>query len=117
MSSNGTLYFDPKVQKFLDKYKGHISYNVSIDGNKTLHDACRIFPDGTGSYDKAIAAVRHYVDVRKEFMGSKMTLAPNNIQYLFEAIKGLIDEKYDEIYLNCVFEKGWENNHATILYH
>lgn len=116
MSSNGTLYFNPDVQKFLDKYKGHVSYGVSIDGNKELHDSCRVFPDGSGSYDKAIAAVHDYVNNRGGYMGSKMTLAPNNIQYLNDAIKNLIAEGYDDINLNCIFEKGWTVEHAKILY-
>ena len=116
ISSNGTLYFEPKVQDFIKKWMDHLSFNISIDGNKQLHDACRIFPDGSGSYDKAIAAVRHYVDVLGGNMGSKMTLAPANIEYTFEAVKGLIDQGYTEINLNCVFEKGWTEEHATILY-
>ena len=116
MSSNGTLYFNPEVQKFMDKWMDHLSFNVSIDGNKQLHDSCRVFPDGSGSYDMAMAAVRHYVDIRHGFMGSKMTLAPENINYTYEAVKGLIEEGYTEINLNCIFEKGWTNEHATILY-
>ena len=117
ISSNGTLYFDPKVQKFFDKWMDHLSFNISIDGNKQLHDACRVFPDGSGSYDIAMKAVRHYIDVRHGKMGSKMTLAPQNIMYTFNAVKGLIEQGYKEIYLNCVFEKGWNENHATILYY
>jgi radical SAM peptide maturase (CXXX-repeat target family) len=117
ISSNGTLYFNPEVQKFINKWRDHLSYSVSIDGNKQLHDSCRLFPDGTGSYDKAIAAVRHYVDVLHGSMGSKMTLAPANIMYTCDAVKGLIDQGYKEIFLNCVFEKGWEEKDATILYH
>ena len=117
ISSNGTLYFDPKVQKFFDKWMDHLSFNISIDGNKKLHDACRVFPDGSGSYDIAMKAVRHYIDVRHGKMGSKMTLAPENIMYTFEAVQGLIEQGYREIYLNCVFEKGWNENHATILYY
>ena len=116
ISSNGTLYFDPKVQAFIKKWMEHLSFNISIDGNKQLHDACRIFPDGTGSYDKAIAAVRHYVDVLGGKMGSKMTLSPANVMYTFDAVKGLIEQGYKEINLNCVFEKGWEEKDATILY-
>ena len=117
MSSNGTLYFEPEVQEFLKKWHKKISFNVSIDGNKQLHDACRIFPDGTGSYDKAIAAVHHYKNTYHERMGSKMTLAPQNIQYTYEAVMGLINEGYDNINLNCVFEKGWTEKDATILYY
>ena len=116
ISSNGTLYFDPKVQAFIKKWIEHLFLNISIDGNKQLHDACRIFPDGTGSYDKAIAAVRHYVDILGGRMGSKMTLSPNNVIYTFDAVKGLIEQGYKEINLNCVFEKGWTEEHATILY-
>ena len=117
ISSNGTIYFTPKVQAFLKKWMPRLSFNISIDGNKELHDSCRVFPDGSGSYDKAIAAVRHYVDVLGGVMGSKMTLAPANIQYTFEAVKGLIDQGYKEINLNCVFEEGWTIEHATILYY
>lgn len=116
ISSNGVLYFEPKVQEFIKKWMDHLSFNISIDGNKQLHDACRIFPDGSGSYDKAIAGVRHYVDVLGGTMGSKMTLAPANVAYTFKAVKGLIDQGYTEINLNCVFEKGWTEEHATILY-
>lgn len=116
IASNGTLYFEPEVQAFINKYKEHLAFSVSIDGNKELHDTCRVFPDGTGSYDLAIEAVHHYVNVLHGLMGSKMTLAPNNIMHTFAAIKGLIEEGYNDIYLNCVFEQGWEEKHATILY-
>lgn len=117
ISSNGTLYFEPKVQAFIKKWFDHLSFNISIDGNKQLHDACRVFPDGSGSYDKAIAGVRHFVDILGGIMGSKMTLAPANVMYTFEAVKSLIEQGYTEINLNCVFEKGWTEKDATILYH
>lgn len=117
ISSNGTLYFEPKVQEFIKKHLMHLSLSISIDGNKQLHDACRVFEDGSGSYDIAIAAVHHYVDVLGGKMGSKMTLAPENIAYTYEAVVGLIEEGYTEINLNCVYEKGWDENHATVLYY
>ena len=117
ISSNGVLYFNPKVQAFIKKWIDHLSFNISIDGNKQLHDTCRIFPDGTGSYDKAIAGVHHYVNILGGNMGSKMTLAPANVAYTFEAVKGLIDEGYHEINLNCIFEKGWEEKDAATLYY
>lgn len=117
IASNGTLYFNPKVQEYLKKHKHHLSFSISIDGNKELHDACRVFPDGSGSYDIAMSAVHHFTNELGGIMGSKMTLSPNNVQYTFEALKSLIQEGYDEINLNCVYEKGWETKHATILYY
>jgi len=94
----------------------NLSFSISIDGCKELHDSCRIFPDGKGSYDIAMSGVRHFVDVLGGSMGSKMTLAPSNIQYTCKAIIGLIESGYREIFLNCVYEEGWNAEHATILY-
>jgi sulfatase maturation enzyme AslB (radical SAM superfamily) len=31
---------------------------ISIDGNKQLHDTCRVDINGNGSYDIAIASVK-----------------------------------------------------------
>ena len=114
--SNGVLYFDERVQKYLKKHMGHLSFSISIDGNKELHDACRVFPDGRGSYDIAIAGVKHYTEVLHGTMGSKMTIAPQNVQYVFAALKNLVELGYQEINLNCVYEKGWTQEHAKILY-
>ncbi len=115
-SSNGTLYFNPEVQHFLKKYLDKIGLSITIDGNKQLHDSCRKFPDGSGSYDLAIAAVKHYTNELHGRMGSKITLAPENIQYTFEAIKEFIEFGYTDIHGNCVYEKGWELKHAKIFY-
>lgn len=114
--SNGVLYFNPKVQAFLQRHKEHLSFSISIDGNKKLHDSCRVFPDGSGSYDIAIAGVDHWVNVMGGVMGSKMTLAPANVMYAAEAVESLLEHGYEDINLNCVYEKGWTEEHATILY-
>lgn len=114
--SNGTLYFQQNVQKFIAKHLNHLSFNISIDGNKKLHDSCRIFPDGSGSYDVAIAAVKHYKEHFGRQMGSKMTLAPQNIEYTYQAVVSLIENGYTDINLNCVFEQGWTVQHSKVLY-
>ena len=113
--SNGTLYFDPKVQKFLHKHRNNLSFSVTIDGNKELHDSCRVFPDGRPSYDLAVAAAQDWMN-RGYYMGSKITIAPGNLAYLYTAICHMIHLGYDEINANCVFEKGWEQHHATEFY-
>ena len=114
--SNGELYFDARVQAYIKKHMHHLSFSISIDGNKELHDACRVFADGSGSYDIAIAGVKHYTEVLGGKMGSKMTLAPQNIGSTYEAVKSLIEIGYDEINLNCVYEEGWTAEHAKTLY-
>ena len=114
--SNGVLYFNSKVQTYIKKHMNHLAFSVSVDGNQKLHDSCRIFPDGTGSYDMAIAAVHHYTQVLRGYMGSKMTIAPANVQYTYDAVVSMIENGYVEINLNCVYEEGWQIEHARILY-
>lgn len=116
ISSNGLLYFEPEFQEFVRLHKVHLSYSVTIDGNKTLHDACRIDKFGNPTYDRAIAAVKDYTAKTGKEIESKVTLSPNNIQYLTEAVESLIENDYKSIFMNCVYEKGWEPEHATILY-
>lgn len=114
--SNGVLYFDERVQKFLEKNKNLISFSITIDGNKELHDSCRVFPDGKPSYDLAIAAAQDWMS-RGNYMGSKITIAPGNIDYLYDAIMHMIELGYDEINANCVYEEGWTKELATKLYY
>lgn len=113
--SNGLLYFDPKVQAYMNKHRRHLSFSITIDGNKELHDSCRIQPDGSGSYDIAMAGVKDWIS-KGGYMGSKITVAPANVVYVFEAVKSIIENGYDDININCVFEEGWTAEHALILY-
>lgn len=115
LCSNGVLYFDPKVQRFFNKHKNHISLNITIDGNKELHDSCRIFPDGRPSYDLAVAAAKDWMD-KGGYMGSKITIAPGNVQFLNKALLHMIELGYEEINANCVYEDGWTIEHAKELY-
>lgn len=113
--SNGVLYFDEKVQHFLNKYKDRLSFSVTIDGNKELHDACRVFHDGSPSYDKAVAAANDWMS-RGYYMGSKITIAPGNLDYMYDAIIHMVELGYDEINANVVYEKGWTLEHAKKYY-
>lgn len=113
--SNGILYDTPEVKAFLNKYADRLSFSVTIDGNKELHDSCRVFPDGSPSYDIAIKAVKDWVG-RGNYMGSKITIAPGNLEHLYTAITHMIDLGYEEINANVVYEKGWEQHHSTEYY-
>lgn len=43
ISTNGTLFADPRVQQLIYKYSDNLSIGVSIDGCPEIHDANRIF--------------------------------------------------------------------------
>ena len=115
--SNGTEWDKPEVQKLIHKLGKTLSFTVSIDGNKELHDSARVHPDGRGSYDEAIHAATDYEKQYPMFhIGSKMTIAPSNIIFVYPALKHYLEQGKTEIFANCVFEEGWTNEHATLLY-
>ena len=117
ISSNGIAYMNPEVQKFLMIHKGRVSITLTLDGNKALHDACRVFPDGSPSYDIVAKATRHAQSVFGLDKGTKLTLAPANIIHLSDAVKNLYESfDFDGVHANCVYEIGWEIEHAKIMY-
>ena len=116
ISSNGVLYRNGAVQDYLNRNSGMISLSISLDGNKQLHDSCRVFKDGSGSYDLAADALKD-LRSKNEHASTKMTLCPENIIYTFDAIKNLYEEiGLHFVYANCVYEKGWTIEHANIFY-
>ena len=105
------------MQKLIHKLGTALSFTVSIDGNKELHDSARVHPDGRGSYDEAIHAANDYERQYPMYkLGSKMTIAPSNIIFVYPALKHYLKSGAEEIFANCVFEEGWTNEHATMLY-
>lgn len=114
--SNGLLYFTKPVQEFFKDYASQISFNISIDGNKELHDSCRVQPNGEGSYDIAMSALNHYNKHYTSERNSKMTLAPSNMKYLSDSVINFIENGMASINLNCVFEKGWNKKTAKLEY-
>lgn len=115
IDTNGMLYFDPRVQNLLNKYKNLVAVNITVDGDKDLHDSCRLTLDGKGSYDIAIKAALHNL---KENNGdsTKITLSPFNIDHTFSAIKNMLELGFTQIYVNPAFEEGWTIEHGKILY-
>ena len=86
ITTNGTLSETKKVQDFLNKNKDKVSCSITIDGNKKLHDSCRLFYDGSGSYDIVEKAVKHLLK-NDNYQTTKITLCPDNVMFLNDAIK------------------------------
>ncbi|WP_368292867.1 radical SAM peptide maturase, CXXX-repeat target family [Dehalobacter sp. TBBPA1] len=115
ITSNGILFDTPKVQSFLRKNKGRVSLGITIDGNRDLHDACRRFPDGRGSYDIVESAVKKGLKLGIQ-ESTKMTISPTNVMYLSAALQNLWGLGLRGAYANCIYEEGWTIEHAKILF-
>lgn len=117
VSSNGTLYFQDKVKNFVETNSHRLSFGITIDGNKTLHDACRVYYDGRGSYDDVEKAVKHWNSISTTTNSTKVTFAPANIKHIYESMIHLwenLDIQF--IHANCVYEEGWTIEDAKVYY-
>lgn len=114
--SNGVNYFSKDTEKIFKENEGKVSFSISIDGNKELHDKCRVFPNGEGSYDIAVKSATHHLKYYNQDMFTKMTISPDNIEYLYSAIINMFNLGYKYVHSNCIFEYGWNLNHAQYFY-
>lgn len=109
LTTNGLLYGNSKIQNFIKKYKKHLSISISIDGNKEKNDKNRVYKDGTGSYDHIIDNVHLWI---KQFPneGTKMTISHDDIQYVYESLKHLVNLGIKKIDVNPIVEDVWKDN-------
>ena len=92
-SSNGTLFGEPKVREFLEKWKYNISIGVSIDGCPTIHDKNRImaYKDKNGNEVGSMDIILKNWDwYKKTFpldaLRTKATCSKDSIPYLYESL-------------------------------
>lgn len=116
MISNGTYYFNPEVQNFIQKYNKFLSFGITIDGPQELHDKCRIYPNGQGNFKDAYMAFSHYKKYFNNQIGVKVTLVPENINNLSEITDFFLRENIFDIPINCAFEPNWSPKQAANLY-
>jgi uncharacterized protein len=88
ISTNGTLFGDPKVREFCEKWKTVLRIGVSIDGCPEIHDKYRVYPDGvTGTMSTILEWWPWY---KKTFpIGSqctKATCSKDSIPYLYDSL-------------------------------
>lgn len=116
MTSNGELYFDPAVQAFLKKFRGRVSFAITLDGPKEIHDACRVRHDGTGNFDAAYAAAQHFNANYYEDLGTKVTIAPENLPDINKIVRFFVDEGMKMIHANPVYEAEWTIEQGQLYY-
>lgn len=114
ITTNGTLYNDPKVQKFISKNKNKLQITISIDGNETKHDMQRVKTDGTGSYKDIIKNVELWI---KQFpnANTKVTFASDDLPQLKDSIIHLWNLGIKNVPANVVYENVWKDGDDELL--
>ena len=113
-SSNGILYGDKRVQRYLKKNETHVSLGISIDGTRAKHDLHRVYPDGRGSY---VDVVRNIPLWLQQFpnAGTKVTVGHEDLPMIKESVLHLWALGIKEVNINCVFEDVWQDGDDQIL--
>lgn len=116
ITSNGVNYFNPDVQRFIQKFKNRLSLAITIDGNKEMHDTCRKHLDGSGSWTEANNALIDYTKKYNDYLGTKVTIAPENLMYLNQIVRYFSEKGYTEINANPIYEHEWNLQEAKEYY-
>lgn len=112
-STNGIMYDDERVQKYIAKNKSHLSIGITIDGTKNKHDAQRVFPDGSGSYDMVVKQIPLWLE---QFPGAstKVTIAHNDLPFIKESVIHLWGLGIRDVNINVVYENIWSEGDSRI---
>lgn len=81
-----------------------------------MHDACRVFPDGSGSFDLAKSAQDDFNSKFYHTAGTKATIAKSNLPYLSKLIDFYVKQDYVQIHANYVYEEKWTYEDGKLLY-
>ena len=106
-STNGLMYNDARVQKYIKKNASHLSIGITIDGTKQKHDLQRVYPNGKGSYDDVVKNIPLWLE---QFPGSatKVTIGSDDIPYIKESVLHLYSLGIKDVNINVVFENVWK---------
>lgn len=107
-STNGLMYDDARVQRFIQKNYHHLSIGITIDGTRKKHDLNRIYKNGKGSYDDVVKNIPLWL---KQFpnASTKVTISSEDIPYIKESVLHLYGLGIKEVNINCVFENVWKD--------
>lgn len=127
VTSNGTLFSDPKVRAFCEKWTKYnlLSVTVSLDGCPEIHDRNRIMKQ-RGEQGQEIGSMSYILNnwdwYTKTFpvedtRTTKSTLAKDSIPYMLESLKYLHEEmKLSQIDQNFIMEDAHLTDEDYIMF-
>ncbi len=106
-TTNGILYNNPQVQKFIEKNMSHISMTLTLDGVESKHDLNRVYQNGKGSYKDIVSNIPLWL---KQFPDSstKVTMSSDDLKYLKDSILHLWELGIHSVDANVVSEDVWK---------
>lgn len=106
-STNGLLYGDERVQRFIKKNARHLSITISIDGTREKHDSQRVFPDGQGSYAQVVKNIPLWLS-QFPHAATKATVSHSDLPFLKDSVIHLWELGLKNVTINLVNEDVWQ---------
>lgn len=113
--SNATTFTEKKLL-FLKENKVNIP--ISLDGGKSTHDKCRIYPNGKGSYENALKGIKLYCKIYNKNLNEccfKFMLSPDNIGLVIDSIKELMKDGIYKINSSIIRDDIWNKENLLNL--
>lgn len=110
-TTNGTQW-NEEIERILFENQQAFQYGISlsIDGLPKVHDFCRKDKKGNGTY-KEVVKVKNKLIKKFPNICARMTITPENVQFLFENIKHLNNIGFNTISsMVDLFDERWDNN-------
>jgi uncharacterized protein len=105
LTTNLTLLDEPKAAWLVGN---EIALGLSLDGNAAMHDAFRVYPDGSGSHADCLRALR-LLSGRGAKGEIICVVHPATVRHLADAVKELSDAFGFTIAINPDFSAGWDD--------
>lgn len=93
MITNGTLFTKENIGFYLKNLE---NIQITLDGLKEINDKLRIYPDGKGSFDEIIEAIKLFKEHRKNENESTLCLRVNVNKDTVKRARELVDFLIDE---------------------
>jgi uncharacterized protein len=114
ISTNGSLYHTPRVQRLIQRFRNELEINITLDGPRHVHDLERVFPDGTGTYGQVASNIPLWLGQFPRG-SSKVTISHGNLPHAAEAVLHLFSLGIRTVNSNVVFEDVWQPGDASLL--
>jgi radical SAM peptide maturase (CXXX-repeat target family)/CXXX repeat peptide maturase len=114
VTTNGTLYGQPGVQRFIRKHLDRLSVSLSLDGTEARHNRSRPYPDGRGSYGDVARNVPLW---RSQFPDTpaKSTFGPADLPTIRDSILHIWSLGVRSVSANLLFEDVWSGGDDEVL--
>jgi uncharacterized protein len=100
--TNGSL-ITPEVAEFFKNH--HFSVSVSLDGPEPLHNQCRVYSHGKGTYRQVVKGI-HWLKKAKIPFGCVSVVTSHNVDFIPEIVEHNTELGGSGTHLDIIYEAG-----------